>query len=85
MPAGDVLGPHSIGDRTLLPLLPYMGPPQRAPQYNPGDRQRFESFSLMDIFSGRSEYLQNGISALIKTSYNNYMTSIFCRSKSTTT
>lgn len=74
MPGGDVVAPGSIGNRALMPLLPYMGPPQRAPQLNPGDRQRFESFSLMDIFSGRSEYLQNGVSALIKSSYNNYMT-----------
>jgi len=64
----------TYGERALSNLLPVLGPPMQTPDFNVEDRLSHERWPVEKLYEGRSVYLENMLSTMVKRTFNPWVT-----------
>lgn len=73
-PLSDEFYPVTKGDVTFNNLLSIFGPPQVPVDFDPREGISHERFSVVDMFRGKSVYLENTISTMVRRTFNSWLT-----------
>jgi len=75
-PASDEIQPLSKGDRTLSSIMPMLGPPAMATNFNVEDRLPHEQWPVEKLFEDKQLYLENAISTMVMRTHNPFVTNV---------